>query len=241
MTLRHLNSNKSERRLVNTNSNDPTEDTSNQIVQSKQPITSLSNGMSSKSSLEGLKAVTVKLDGRNMHKVKTLWNIHENKADIEQLINEKDSIINKMTKEKHQLQTELNTLRRNETKSLLHKIEHSTALIPFTTRRTELIPNQRNAFKLEAAYTTRKVDKIQARRPSINDINTKLTSGLNLVKNLEECIMGIQCDIRLLEERKNSKPRAKGKFSSELRNLKDKIRQFVTIADNQRISYQINV
>jgi len=248
---RDTNSNKPERCLINTNSNDPTEDTSNHVTNKKpkliNPIISLSNEMNVKNPFEGMKTVTVKLDGRNKNKVKTLWGISERQSDLIQLIDEKDFIINRMTREKYELETELNTLQKRESKSLLNKIENTKTLNLLTYRRNDTkkltqkktieceVPRS-SSKNLMAAYTTRK-----QRCPSINELSTKLTSGLTLVKNLEKCIMGIQYDLKLLEERDNAKPKARGIFGDELSNLKEKIKKLVKIADNQSIlSYAIN-
>lgn len=231
---RDTNSNNPERYIINTNSNDPTEDTSNHEIHNK-PIslsTKVTNKMNVKNPLKGM--VTVKLDGRNKHKVKTLWGISGKHSDIIQLIDEKDSIISRMTREKYELETELNTLRRKESKSLLNKIESSKSLKAslnlLTHRRTDT--KESNKYEVPwssnvAACTTRK------HRPCINELNTKLTSGLTLVKNLEKCIMGIQCDLKLLETKDNTKPKARGMLCGELFNLKERIKKLVKIADNQ--------
>lgn len=243
---RHCNSNKP--RLESKNLNDATEDTSSQIVRRKvsqlNPVISLSNnGTSRKSPLEAA-ALTV---GRRS----TARAAHElhNQSDLVQLIDEKDSLISKMTREKHLLETELNALRQKTTQSLLHKITKSKAMAMPVACRNAKSGEVEEAFKyragglcsagqsLTSGYATR---RWQCSRVSIGEINAKLASGLHLVENLEKCIMGMQCDMKLLEAKANPGPR--GIFSDDLQSLKEKIRTLVTIADKRStLSYATNV
>eukprot|EP00826_Nyctotherus_ovalis_P006875 TRINITY_DN11679_c0_g4_i2.p1 TRINITY_DN11679_c0_g4~~TRINITY_DN11679_c0_g4_i2.p1 ORF type:complete len:182 (+),score=45.72 TRINITY_DN11679_c0_g4_i2:290-835(+) len=170
----------------------------------------------------------------------------ESKSDLIQLIDEKDSIISRITEEKYQLETELNTLRRKATKSLLSRMETSKAVaVPITCRKNdaEIGVSQRNVLKSEvldkckqhlmATYTARKAERQWNPQPYIHEINTKLTSGLNLIESLGKCIMGIQCDMKLVEAKE--KPKARGMFGEELLRLKGKIRTLVEMADRQDI------
>eukprot|EP00826_Nyctotherus_ovalis_P061984 TRINITY_DN8888_c0_g3_i1.p2 TRINITY_DN8888_c0_g3~~TRINITY_DN8888_c0_g3_i1.p2 ORF type:complete len:155 (-),score=20.82 TRINITY_DN8888_c0_g3_i1:147-611(-) len=154
-----------------------------------------------------------------------------------------------MTKEKYLLETELNTLRQKTTQSLLHRITKNKAMAIPVTRRNAKSGEMEEAFKyrtgglcstrqdLMGGYATR---RWQCPRVSIGEINAKLTSGLHLVENLEKCIMGMQCDMKLLEVKVNPRPR--GMFSDDLQSLKEKIRTLVAIADKQSIlSYATNV
>jgi len=238
-----------ERIPFNANSNDPTEDVSSQPVlrKSSHPIISLSDGRDRKSSPFGAQSMVAKSDTQHAYTIKT-WDTQESESEVAQLLEEKDSIISKMTKEKYKLETELNKLRRKATKSLLSRMENTKTLV-IPTCNNDLPQTQRNNKKtstlynakreLMATYTVRKEEKKMKEIPRTS-INAKLISGLNLITNLEKCIMGIQCDMRLMEAKKTTK--TKGIFKEELEDLKEKIKRLVKIADRQNvISYAVNV
>lgn len=218
-----------ERISFNVNSNDPTEDVSGQPILRKS-----SDGRDRRSSPFGVQSIAGRSDTQHAYTIKT-WETQESESELAQLLEERDSIITKMTKEKYKLETELNELRRKATKSLLSRMENTkTIVIPVN----DIPQTQKNSIKastlhnpkqeLMATYTVRKEER-KVKEILRTGINAKLISGLNLVSNLEKCIMGIQCDIKLIEAKRTST--TKGRFKDELKDLKQKIKQLVKIVD----------
>lgn len=227
---------KPERPSLRIHSNDPTEDASGQPIQGRssksKPTISLTNSRDRRNSNNPFDTVF------NSNKVCTMktWDTQGSEAELIQLLEERDTIISKMTREKYQLETELNSLRRRATKSLLTKIDNTKTLPTTYRKNTEMLLTQRNTSKnnLIPIYTK---DKNRLQIPHTL-ISTKLASGLNLITNLEKCIMGVQCDMRLME----IKDKKKGVFSEELEELKEKIKRLVKIADEERIlTHAVNV
>lgn len=220
--------NRQHRISVNMDSNNPTEDTiarsrSKGLIEAKRALSNIDapNKNTNTPIFSRNESVNKKSSDKNIFRARTSMDFHGRERQLKVILGQKELAIKRMTRKNLLLKAELETLKKKISKSVGKRVENVNNSTKNNRRFEKEENNEIHLFNEET----------KRGRPSFFDssainINKKLANTLGIVKNLEKCIMGIQCDAKLLESKRNQH----GAFREELDNLKDRIKVFVELS-----------
>ena len=230
------------------NSNETTEDSKNPTMNKSIKVKGESplNHTEIPRTNSRLKSDTVIQEVTTERNVKSSWGSHKDAQipsdcgkckKLIQAIKEKNSVIDKINKEKVKLEEQLRNMMRGTIKLPKDSSTKRNQSIKHSNNFWIIDTNIERKGSLHASSTHNSaksilLEKMQERKSpknSIDNVNKKLDSSLDMLKTLESYISQIKTDVNSIND--SQKRNRKGIFNEELTELRDKIGKLVVIAD----------
>lgn len=201
----------------------------------------------------GLRADTHKSvhnGSKGIRSVKSSWGLHENVetrrecskcVKLIQIINEKNSAIEELEKEKQALKEKLNLALKSSMKldrrkpiaqrGQLDKLRNFPPITSIEGNKDFIVDLKSTSYTASKKDSMRSPLGLKKAFSPKNSLNNKINASLTTLKNLENYIKGIKMDIINNNEPQEVKTASKGLFYNELNDLKRKIKILVKAAD----------